>query len=233
VTEVKVIRGMFRGLEEGMMCGDEMGEGEEGSGSDVGWSTEDESVSGDEGSGGSETERDGGTDVDEGQEEDQDTPRASPYPSRKEHPASTSPGGYFALPAPGPARRRPGPLLSHRQLQRPPFSDDADRPRPRHRKTQSVPATPGPLELEAGFELASPDSAGRRIAKRRSTPGRGLSLEGHVRGGASRKLGPEERKEREEKRKKGRKICIQLDMSGVGVQEDGSTVYHLGESFSS
>lgn len=207
ITEVRVIRGMFRGIEEGMLCGEEIGDG---------WGLEAESDleveetdrSGSETARGSDTEVDepvmpataaglgvgrgevnGSDDEEDEDDNDDDTPRA-PWIGGQ---TMTQPPVYFSQ-----AFRRP--------------KRQAARTGAQHRKTQSVPTTPG-IGLGAAFDF---QPRGLRVHKRRSTVG--------VR------LGGFDKDERGEKgeRRKGRKRCIQLDMTEVGEVEDGMEAYHLG-----
>lgn len=219
-TEVKVIRGMFRGLEEGMMCGEEMGEGWE-----VVVSETDLEVDGD-----SEVSHDGeDTETDEVSGSELDEDGDTSFGKLAKGNTFTRPEtDYFNFP---PLSLSPiTPLLLTPLARRPKARRSPSGTRKRHRKTQSVPSTPGQFELESGFELSdSPPE--RRTHRRRATIGRGLSREKTARGLDRRSSGDEE--EGEKRKKKGRKICIQLDMSdiaGIGGQnEDGGGVYHLGK----
>jgi hypothetical protein len=88
-----------------------------------------------------------------------------------------------------------------------------------HQKTRSVPATPRELASTAGYE------PGRQRYGQSVTVGLAIS-----RGPVKRVIGGRGSAE------KGRKMCIQLDMSGVSETGDNadvdtaSGVYHLGQS---
>lgn len=242
ITEVRVIRAMFKGHEEGILCGEEIGtEWESEAESDMDLENDPDD---DESRSGSDTEvdepdfqhirhsarrsrsrrhnegpPDGFDDGDDSDDADDDdnTPRAV-YTNTQ---LMTPPPEYFTYPAREPASKD----------LRVPQSRPATETYRRHKKAHSVPLSPS---LDPGNDPSgASDPDRRRPAKRRST----VNLRGH------RPLGfvpATDKPRRSGERRAGRKRCIQLDMGGHGEDEGimpasragedgvGHGAYHLG-----